>query len=131
MTSTDTRPETEKHGFAFLRPTERPPKPHSGVVTEVGRIAATTGGAPVVAAVESATARATAEVAAQVARELKATLTFIHVRQRSSAIVGRVRSQRHLSGRSSALIARSTSPCPWQPLGRDGAGRGRRRRPSR
>ena len=103
MTSTDTRPQTAKRGFVFLRPRERPPEPRSGAVKEVGGpsvsrglgLAASSVGAPVVAAVESQTARATAEVAAQVARELKAPLAFIHVRPRPSTIVGRVRPQRH------------------------------------
>ena len=103
MTSIDTRPVAEKRGFAFLSLRERPLKPRSGAVTEVGDsrasrglgLAATSVRAPVVAAVESGTARATAEVAAQVAHELKAPLTFIHVRPRPSTIVGRVRSQRH------------------------------------
>lgn len=36
MTSIDTRPVTEKRGFAFLRLRERPLKPRSGAVTEVG-----------------------------------------------------------------------------------------------
>ena len=43
---------------------------------------------------ELATARATAEVAAQLAHELKAPLTFIHVRPRPPVIGGSVRSRR-------------------------------------
>ena len=58
------------------------------------RIMATSVRAPVVAAVESATARETAEVAAQLASELKAPLTFIHVRPRPPASAGSVRSRR-------------------------------------
>ena len=58
------------------------------------RIAATGVRRPVVAAVELATARATAEVAAQLAHELKAPLTFIHVRPRPPVIGGSVRSRR-------------------------------------
>jgi len=79
MTSTDTQPETE---------ISRPRAP-------IGRrIAATSVRAPVVAAVESGTARETAEVAAQLASELKAPLTFIHVRPRPPASAGSVRSRR-------------------------------------
>jgi nucleotide-binding universal stress UspA family protein len=47
-----------------------------------------------VAAVESETARETAEVAARLARELKAPLTFIHVRPCPTAIASSVRSER-------------------------------------
>jgi nucleotide-binding universal stress UspA family protein len=77
MTSTDRRPEAELPGACRGR-----------------RIAATSADAPVVAAVESETAHATAEVAAQLARELKAPLTFVHVRPRPAASVGSVRSER-------------------------------------
>jgi nucleotide-binding universal stress UspA family protein len=82
MTSTDTPPETEKRRGAGRHASRGRP------------IATTTVRAPVVAAVESTTARATAEVAAQLADELKAPLTFIHVRPRPPAIGGSVRSQR-------------------------------------
>ena len=79
MTSTDTQPEIEISG------------PRAPIRR---RITATSVRAPVVAAVESATARETAEVAAQLASELKAPLTFIHVRPRPPASAGSVRSRR-------------------------------------
>jgi nucleotide-binding universal stress UspA family protein len=82
MTSNDTRPETEKRRVAVPRASRGRP------------IATTSVRAPVVAAVESATARATAEVAAQLAHELKAPLTFVHVRPRRPAVGGSARSQR-------------------------------------
>jgi nucleotide-binding universal stress UspA family protein len=82
MTNTDTRPETERRRVAGPRASRGRP------------IATTRVRAPVVAAVESTTARATAEVAAQLAHELKAPLTFIHVRPHPPAIGGRARSQR-------------------------------------
>lgn len=95
MTRTDTRPEIEKRRVAGPRATRR------------RRIAATSVRRPVVAAVEPATACATAEVAAQLAHELRAPLTFIHVRPRPPAIDGSTRSQgqssRALFGAQSAL----------------------------